>query len=105
MRYEEDDIPGFVAAISYQGEILINEAYGYANVICDVAMTPQHIFRVASHSKTFTGTAIMMLAEEGSLRIDDVAVKYLPWLKKPQGRSLCVRDVTPAFVTRGRRDT
>lgn len=81
-RYEREDIPGFVAAVSYKGKIIFNEAYGYANLEQKEKMTPDHIFRIASHSKTFTATAIMQLQEQGKLDVDDIAVKYLPWVKE-----------------------
>lgn len=80
-RYEEEDVPGFVAAVAYKGEMLMNEAYGYADVERGIPMRPDHLFRIASHSKTFTATAIMQLAEEGRLRIDDRVVEYIPWLR------------------------
>ncbi|MGC1176907.1 MAG: serine hydrolase [Candidatus Saccharimonadales bacterium] len=44
-------------------------------------LTSEHIFRIASHSKTFTATAIMQLQEQGKLKIDDHVVNYVPWLK------------------------
>ncbi|KPV43443.1 hypothetical protein AN477_12380 [Alicyclobacillus ferrooxydans] len=86
-RYEEADVPGFVAAVAYKGEVLMNEAYGYADLERKIPMTPGHVFRIASHSKTFTATAIMLLAEQGRLRIDDPVVNYLPWLtENPDAR-------------------
>lgn len=81
LRYDGGDIPGFVVAIAHKGEIIMNEAYGYADLERKIKMTPQHIFRIASHSKTFTATALMQLQEQGKLRIDDYVVDYLPWLK------------------------
>lgn len=81
-RYEREEMPGFAVAISYKGKILLNEAYGYANLENKEKLTTQHIFRIASHSKTFTATAIMQLQEQGKLRIDDYVVDYLPWIKK-----------------------
>ena len=42
-------------------------------------MTPQTKFRMASHSKLFTATAVMQLRERGKLRLDDPVSKYLPW--------------------------
>ena len=81
-RYEEADVPGFVAAVAYKGEVLMNEAYGYADLERKIPMTPAHVFRIASHSKTFTATAIMLLAEQGHLRIDDPVADYIPWLKE-----------------------
>ncbi len=80
-RYEREEVPGFVVAIAHKGKILMNEAYGYADLKQKTKLTPQHIFRIASHSKTFTATALMQLQEQGKLRIDDYVVDYLPWLK------------------------
>ena len=44
-------------------------------------MTAETKFRMASHSKLFTATAIMQLREQGKLRLDDPVVQYLPWFK------------------------
>lgn len=85
-RFEQENVPGFVAAVSYNGEILMNEAYGYADLDRQIPMTPGHVFRVASHSKTFTATSIMQLAEEGRLRIDDCVAEYIPWLKQHEDK-------------------
>ena len=81
-RYEREDIPGFVVAVAHKGEVLFNEAYGYAELEKKEKLTSAHIFRIASHSKTFTATAVMQLQEQDKLRIDDPVVKYLPWLNK-----------------------
>ncbi len=80
-RYDREEIPGYAVAIMHKGKILLNEAYGYANLENQTKLTPDHIFRVASHSKSFTATALMQLQEQGKLRIDDYAADYLPWLK------------------------
>lgn len=81
-RYEREEIPGFVVAIAHKGKILMNEAYGFADLEKKTRLTPNHIFRIASHSKTFTATALMQLQEQGKLRIDDYVIDYLPWLKE-----------------------
>jgi len=79
-RYQQETVPGFVAAVSYNGETLMNEAYGYADLERKTRMTTGHVFRIASHSKTFAATAIMLLQEDGKLRIDDPVAAYVPWL-------------------------
>lgn len=81
-RYDRAEIPGYVVAVAHKGEVLCNEAFGYADVEKNVKLTPQHIFRIASHSKTFTATALMQLVEKDKLRLEDCAVEYLPWLKE-----------------------
>jgi D-alanyl-D-alanine carboxypeptidase len=81
-NYDNDELTGFVVAVAHKGQVLFNQSYGYANVEKEEKLTNQHLFRIASHSKTFTATALMQLQEQGNLKIDDYAVKYLPWLKK-----------------------
>lgn len=81
-RYEAETIPGLVVGLSRHGDMVMNEAYGFADLERQVPMTTNHVFRIASHSKTFTATAIMMLAEAGQLRIDNPVTDYLPWLRE-----------------------
>lgn len=80
-RYDQEEVPGFVVAVAHHGQLVLNRAYGYADVEHDIPMRSDHVFRIASHSKTFTATAVMMLAEQGKLRIDDPVADYIPWLK------------------------
>ena len=80
IRYEGIDVPGFQVVVAHEGRILLNEAYGFADLERQTPLRTDHLFRIASHSKTFTATAIMQLQEEGRLRIEDPAVGYLPWL-------------------------
>lgn len=81
-RYERLEMPGFVVAIAFDGKVEFLEAYGYANLEERTPLTKNHIFRIASHSKTFTATAIMQLAEERLLQIDDPVCTYVPWLRE-----------------------
>lgn len=95
-RYEREEVPGFAVAIAHKGEILMNEAYGYADIKEKTKLTPEHIFRIASHSKTFTATALMQLQEQDKLRIDDYVIDYLPWLnehKDKRWRKITVRQL------------
>jgi D-alanyl-D-alanine carboxypeptidase len=50
-------------------------------------MTPQTKFRMATHSKLFTATAIMQLREQGKLRLDDPVSKHVPWFVMTSPRS------------------
>jgi D-alanyl-D-alanine carboxypeptidase len=86
VRYDSVDVPGFVVAVAHRGRILMNEAYGYADVERRIPLTVDHIFRIASHSKSFTATAVMLLVEEGRLRLDEAVVTYLPWLSTHRDR-------------------
>ncbi|MBV9581273.1 MAG: beta-lactamase family protein [Chloroflexi bacterium] len=77
---EQRDLPGLVVAIRYADELVLSQGYGWARLEPGLAMAPDHIFRVASHSKMFTATAIMQLVEQGKVRLDDRADAYVNWL-------------------------
>ena len=81
-QFEKSDLPGYVLAVYKDGKMIVNRAYGYADLDKKHKMTTDHIFRIASHSKTFTATALLELQEAGKLQIDELAVKYLPWLNE-----------------------
>lgn len=59
------------------GTVLLDTAFGFANMELRVRNTPDTRFRVASVSKQFTAMAVVMLAEAGKLRIGDPISKYL----------------------------
>jgi D-alanyl-D-alanine carboxypeptidase len=79
--YNHGDTPGFVVAISHKGKVIFNEAYGFADVENKKPMAEDHLFRIASHSKTFTATAVLQLQENGKLKINDPVSLHLTWLK------------------------
>jgi CubicO group peptidase (beta-lactamase class C family) len=72
------DAPGATVIVTRDGKTVFRKAYGMADVARHVAMTPEMSLRVGSITKQFTSTAIMMLAEEGKLSIDDEITTYLP---------------------------
>lgn len=63
--------------IAERGKILLDTAFGYANLELRVRNTPDTRFRVASVTKQFTAMAIMMLAESGRLNLTDPVSRYL----------------------------
>jgi CubicO group peptidase (beta-lactamase class C family) len=72
--------PGAQVAVWFDGALQLSKAYGVANIDTGEPLTTAHLFRIASHSKTFTATAIMQLVEAGNLRLDDTAGSWLPAL-------------------------
>lgn len=86
------EIPALTVAVRQGEELLLSAAYGHANLERAVPVTTDHIFRVASHSKWFTATAIMQLKEQGRLRLDDPLGRFIPWLEGPLSR-VTVRQV------------
>ena len=79
MAYRQ--LPGIAVGVVYDQELVWAKGFGYADVESRTPVTPATKFRMASHSKLFTATAIMQLRDAGKLRLDDPVSKYLPWFK------------------------
>ncbi|MFL4474649.1 serine hydrolase domain-containing protein [Paeniglutamicibacter sp. MACA_103] len=69
--------PGFQAAVSLDGKLLGAFSGGHARLSPPEPMTDSHLFRVASHSKTFTATALMLLRRDGLLTLEDQLGSWL----------------------------
>jgi CubicO group peptidase (beta-lactamase class C family) len=74
-------LPGVAVGVVLDQELIWSRGFGFADVESRVAMSPATKFRMASHSKLFTATAIMQLRDAGRLRLDDPVSRYLPWFK------------------------
>src|SRR5271169_6746460 len=72
--------PGCIVAVAHHGRVVLERAFGLANLQTNEILTPRHRFRVASHSKSFTASGIMLLRERKQLRPDDEAGVYVPGL-------------------------
>ncbi len=83
-----NELPGLAAGIFIDDEIIFQKEYGYANLESKTKLNKEHLFRVASHSKLFTATAIMKLYYEEKLSLDDKVSKYLPWFTSEQDENL-----------------
>src|SRR5437868_9533023 len=78
MRLSEQ--PGCALAIAHKGKVVLERAFGRADLERDIALTPRHRFRIASHSKSFTAAGIMKLREQRKLRLDDPVGQYVKGL-------------------------
>jgi CubicO group peptidase (beta-lactamase class C family) len=70
-------IPGAAVGVLYRGTEYL-KGYGVTNVDYPTPVDPDTVFRVASNTKTFTGTTVMRLVEAGRLDLDAPLVRYLP---------------------------
>jgi CubicO group peptidase (beta-lactamase class C family) len=81
-RYiESGQISGAVTMVSRKGRIAHFEAQGLMDIDAKTPMRKDAIFRMASMSKPVTGVAILMLMEEGKLRITDPVSEFIPEFK------------------------
>ena len=71
------DGPGGTALVSRNGEVIYQKAFGKANLELDVDLTPDFIFRIGSITKQFTACAILRLADEGKLSLEDDITRYI----------------------------
>ena len=72
--------PGCAIAVAYQGRIVLDCAFGHADLAEGIALTPRHRFRVASHSKSFAAACVLKLREQGRVKLDDTAGQYVAGL-------------------------
>jgi D-alanyl-D-alanine carboxypeptidase len=75
-------VPSASVAVVKDGQIVYEQAYGDARLEPRVASRPQMRYSVGSISKQFTATAILMLAEEGKLSLNDKVGRFLPNLTR-----------------------
>jgi CubicO group peptidase (beta-lactamase class C family) len=77
-------IPGAVVMIARDGKVVYHEAFGIRDPATGAPMRKDSIFRIYSMTKPITGVAVLMLMEEGKIRLSDSISKYLPALKNPK---------------------
>lgn len=95
-------IPGAVVLVSKKGQLLIHKAYGYSQLFNrdgslqldnPPLLTTQHLFDVASLTKTFTTTSILLLVDRGLLQLDDAVAKHLPSFKTSDKKAITIRQL------------
>jgi CubicO group peptidase (beta-lactamase class C family) len=108
-RIDEGKLSGAVVMVAQDGEVLMHEAMGYQNVEDQVPMSKDTIFRIFSMTKPVTGTALMMLWDEGKFQLDDPVEMHLPelagmqvfveqnedgsWVTEPADHPMTVREL------------
>lgn len=70
-------IPGLSIAVVRQGKVIKARGYGLANVELNTPATPDTVYQLASVTKQFTATAILLLVQDGKIRVDDKVSQYV----------------------------
>ncbi|MGH7911791.1 MAG: serine hydrolase domain-containing protein [Candidatus Dormibacteraceae bacterium] len=78
-------LPGVAVAVACRERVLLERAYGVADLERGIPLSTGHRFRIASHSKMFTATGALLLQERGKLRLDDRLGQWLDWAPKGPG--------------------
>jgi CubicO group peptidase (beta-lactamase class C family) len=81
--------PGVSICVTKHGKVVYDRCAGLANLETATPMTARSVCRIGSITKQFTATAILLLAEDGQLSIDDALSVYLP--EFPRAKDLSLR--------------
>ena len=76
--------PGFVSAVARKGKVVHYETIGFADLETGESLKKDSLFRIYSMSKPITGVGLMILLEEGKLRLNDPVSLYIPEFAKTQ---------------------
>ena len=88
---EQRGVPSASVAVVKGGKLVYAQAYGKAHLDPDVAATPEMRYSIGSVSKQFTAAAILILQEQGKLKLDDAVGKYVPGLTR--GSDVTIRQI------------
>ena len=84
-------VPSASVAVVQDGKIAYVQAYGSARLDPQMAATPAMRYSIGSISKQFTAAAVLMLAQEGKLSLDDTVSKYISGLT--EGDKVTIREL------------
>lgn len=88
---EQRGVPSASVAVVQGGKVVYTHAYGLAHLSPDVKATPEMRYSIGSVSKQFTAAAVLILQEQGKLRLDDAVGRYVPGLTR--GDEVTIRQV------------
>jgi CubicO group peptidase (beta-lactamase class C family) len=87
---QENEVVGSVLYAEQGEKALVSRAFGWSDREQGLAMQPDTIFRMRSMTKPLVGTAVLMLMEQGHLRLDDKVAQYIPAFDNPAKRDITV---------------
>ena len=79
---QQELIAGGSFLVAHKGEIVFREAFGYADIEAKRPFTTDELLPIASVSKPFMASVVMVLVEQGKVNLDDPVEKYLPEFKE-----------------------
>jgi YD repeat-containing protein len=91
---KENRLVGAAVGVVQGDELIWSTGLGFADIGSRRATDAKTLHRIASITKTFTGTAILQLRDEGRLHLDDPAVEYLPELRAAHSPFGAIETVT-----------
>ena len=103
----QNNTAGGVALVFHKGKIVLDKAYGYADIRSKTPMQTNSIFRIASMTKAIVSIGVLQLVDKGIVQLDDPIEKYIPAFTKQKvaiikgagfelidkNRSITIRDL------------
>ncbi len=90
---KERKIPGLSVAVIRDGKVIRATGYGFANLELQVPATKDTVYEIGSISKQFASEALMLLVEDGKLKLDDPVRKYLPANAPETWQKITIRNL------------
>ena len=90
---ERDELRGAVLLVARNGKVVLHEALGWRNKEEKLPMEGDTLFRMASNTKPAVAAAVLMLAEEGKLGLEDEIGKHLPAFDNPRYKGVQIRHL------------
>jgi CubicO group peptidase (beta-lactamase class C family) len=90
-EFKESDWPGGVFMVAQKGKPVYQKAFGMANLELDAKLNINSVFQIGSMTKQFTAIAILMLEEQGKLKVSDPISKYIP--SYPNGNNITIHHL------------
>lgn len=101
-QVDQEFLPGVSTALLRGRHVVDRFRWGHADREAGVALREDHIFRMFSSTKLVTSCAVMMLVEEGRIRLDDPVDLYIPELADRQVLRAGARDLAETEAARSR---
>jgi D-alanyl-D-alanine carboxypeptidase len=85
LAVEKDKVAGLTIGVAKGDTVLCVKPFGLANVEHVVVVSDQTVFRIGSITKQFTAAAVLLLVEDGKIKLDDRLTRYMPDYPLPAG--------------------
>jgi CubicO group peptidase (beta-lactamase class C family) len=88
-----DELRGVVLHVAHRGRTVLHEAIGHRHQAYQLPMEPDTLFRMASNTKPVVASAMLMLVEEGRLRLEDPVAKHLASWNNAKSRNVTIAQL------------
>ncbi len=90
---QDDELRGAVVLVARRGKIVLHKAFGVSDSESKIAMQPDGLFRMASNSKALTAAGILLLVQDGKLRLDDPVYSVLSEFETEKSGDITIRQL------------